>query len=114
MRNGRISLRITLFLTFQRVHQIIDLSLSGLRSLTGYIYENIHFDFLRPGSLIKIFDNFVASNWKSTSPYLHAAQEFTKNVSDWNYNIFGNIFQQKRRLLARIGGVQKVLERHEA
>ena len=41
-----------------------------------------------------------------------ALADFTTRVSSWNKLEFGNIFHQKRRLLARINGVQKALARH--
>jgi hypothetical protein len=41
-----------------------------------------------------------------------ALVDFTTRVSSWNKLEFGNIFHRKRRLLARINGVQKALARH--
>lgn len=35
----------------------------------------------------------------------------TEKLREWNKDTFGNIFQQKRRLFARIEGIQLALER---
>lgn len=37
-------------------------------------------------------------------------EEFKTNLWTWNREVFGNIFKRKRRILARIGGIQKALE----
>lgn len=34
-------------------------------------------------------------------------------LSKWNKDVFEHIFQKKKRLLARIGGIQKVWDKHE-
>lgn len=38
-----------------------------------------------------------------------ALNNFTVLVKQWNKNEFGNIFAQKKRLLAKINGTQKAL-----
>ena len=38
-----------------------------------------------------------------------ATKNFTKRVRKWNTDVFGNVFAKKRRVLARINGVQKSL-----
>lgn len=37
---------------------------------------------------------------------LEAIETFTKDVSKWNRNSFGNLFHQKKHLLARLDGIQ--------
>lgn len=37
-------------------------------------------------------------------------EEFKTNLWTWNREVFGNIFKRKRRILARIDGIQKALE----
>ena len=41
------------------------------------------------------------------SRFVHAAQV-------WNREVFGNIFQRKRRLMARINGIQEALENYSS
>ena len=36
---------------------------------------------------------------------------FQDNLKDWNVNVFGNIGKRKRRLLARLNGIQRSLNR---
>ncbi|KAH9730831.1 putative ribonuclease H protein [Citrus sinensis] len=57
------------------------------------------------------FENFMENNWNNDVSYYQAASKFTKQVQQWNKDTFGNILQRKKGLLARIGGVQRALER---
>ena len=43
------------------------------------------------------------------SPLKAATANFTKKVRKWNYEVFGNLFARKKRVLARLNGVQKEL-----
>ncbi|KAH9791596.1 putative ribonuclease H protein [Citrus sinensis] len=56
------------------------------------------------------FGEFVSNAWINSLPYLNAADIFVKKALEWNRDHFGNIFQKKRRILLRLGGIQKVLE----
>ena len=47
--------------------------------------------------------------WYGDRPLLFAISEFTIRVKKWNQEVFGNLFARKRRVLARLGGVQKAL-----
>ena len=38
--------------------------------------------------------------------------EFCQKTNVWNKTVFGNILARKKRVLARIGGIQKALETH--
>jgi len=42
---------------------------------------------------------------------MNTVNSFVDKVSDWNKNVFGNIFVRKRKLLNRLEGVQRALER---
>ncbi|KAF8390857.1 hypothetical protein HHK36_023156 [Tetracentron sinense] len=56
------------------------------------------------------FGKFVVDHWdisKGTLPLLMA--KFVEAVQEWNRSTFGNIFHNKRRLLARIEGAQKAM-----
>lgn len=38
-----------------------------------------------------------------------AITEFFKKAKKWNFEVFGNLFARKRRVLARLNGTQKTL-----
>ncbi|KAH9649731.1 putative ribonuclease H protein [Citrus sinensis] len=42
--------------------------------------------------------------------YNDVAKSFTLKALDWNRNVFGNIFWRKKRLLAKLGGIQRALK----
>lgn len=42
----------------------------------------------------------------------HCTQGFSLKLEAWNKDMFGNIFQRKKRNLLRLEGVQRSLERH--
>lgn len=56
------------------------------------------------------FKDLVGKTWKPQSNMFLAAKNFKKEVSVWNRRVFGNITQKKRKLLARIAGVNNKLE----
>ena len=51
----------------------------------------------------------VEEAWYRDRPLLSAISEFTTKVKKWNHEVFGNLTTWKRRVLARLGGVQKAL-----
>ena len=55
------------------------------------------------------FPKVVEDAWSGDRSLLAAISEFTTRVKKWNYEVFGNLFARKRRVLARLGGVQKAL-----
>lgn len=56
------------------------------------------------------YKNFIEHSWESSQGFMNSIQSFTDKIQVWNKEVFGNIFQQKNKLYARIGGVQKILE----
>ena len=46
------------------------------------------------------FGDFMHDNWHRNMPYSQAAFIFTSKVATWNREVFGNIFKQKKELLA--------------
>ncbi|KAH9725610.1 putative ribonuclease H protein [Citrus sinensis] len=68
------------------------------------------FRFLAAWLTDNSFGEFVSNAWINSLPYLNAADIFVKKALEWNRDHFGNIFQKKRRILVRLGGIQKVLE----
>ncbi|KAK4490473.1 hypothetical protein RD792_001150, partial [Penstemon davidsonii] len=55
----------------------------------------------------------VAAIWKDAPSIFGAIDRLPKIMREWNRNSFGNIFENKRRLLARINGIQKCLCQEE-
>ncbi|XP_052287360.1 uncharacterized protein LOC127898893 [Citrus sinensis] len=60
------------------------------------------------------FKDFVATSWDRNVTYMEAANLFRLKVMDWNRQQFGNIFWRKRRLMARLGGIQRALEKYSS
>ncbi|KAH9736450.1 putative ribonuclease H protein [Citrus sinensis] len=57
------------------------------------------------------FNNIVKQTWDPQASYSDAASIFVKEVQVWNREVFGNIFQRKRILMARINEIQAALEK---
>ena len=72
--------------------------------------RNRPFHFLATWLTHDHFSNFVKQVWNSKIHYNAATSQFVQEVQAWNRNVFGNIFQRKRRLMARINGIQATLE----
>ena len=51
----------------------------------------------------------VQKAWARTDCLQEAISKFSNDASDWNERQFGNIFEKKRRIMARLGGIQKAL-----
>ena len=58
----------------------------------------------------KRFGSFVNGNWNKGANFLEAVIDFTNQTRRWNKESFGNIIYRKWKLLARIGGIQRILE----
>ncbi|KAJ4832557.1 hypothetical protein Tsubulata_000126 [Turnera subulata] len=56
------------------------------------------------------FASFVDSTWDRQCNSVEAIQKFIPAVHDWNKRVFGNILRRKKRLLARLAGIQRFLE----
>ena len=55
------------------------------------------------------FPNVVNQAWKQPRKLMEAIKVFSRQASLWNKNQFGNIFQKRKRVLARLNGVQRAL-----
>ncbi|XP_024042019.1 uncharacterized protein LOC112099143 [Citrus clementina] len=64
------------------------------------------FQFLAAWLTDERFGSFVNGSWN----FLEAVADFTQQTRRWNKDIFENIIYRKRKLLARIGGIQRILE----
>ncbi|XP_056697424.1 uncharacterized protein [Spinacia oleracea] len=61
------------------------------------------------------FGEFFLNNWRiADNNFLRGRQNFLANIKNWNTNVFGNLNKQKRRLLARINGIQIALAKYHS
>ncbi|KAK9169574.1 hypothetical protein Syun_001714 [Stephania yunnanensis] len=58
------------------------------------------------------WQKFVKECWDDTKPLHEALTLFSDQATKWNREVFGNIFHRKRRILARLRGIQKAFETH--
>ena len=77
-------------------------------------HGNRPFRFLASWLTNDQFNNFVKQTWDPQASYSDAASNFVKEVKVWNREVFGNIFQRKRVLMARINGIQAALENYSS
>ena len=56
-----------------------------------------------------LFGKLLLDNWTDHFDLEGNLQQFTEVVKIWNKEIFGNIFQRKARIEARLKGIQKAL-----
>lgn len=60
------------------------------------------------------FSEFVSKTWTtSDGNFFEKSKCLSKAIMQWNFDVFGNIFTRKRRLLARIGGIQRDRDRSD-
>lgn len=60
------------------------------------------------------FFEFVSKTWTtSDGSFFEKSKCISKAMMQWKFDVFGNIFIRKRRLLARIGGIQRARDRSE-
>ncbi|KAJ8752712.1 hypothetical protein K2173_007022 [Erythroxylum novogranatense] len=51
----------------------------------------------------------LLTHWDNTEALPHMLLQWRDRLQDWNREVFSNIFRQKRRVLSRLGGVQRAL-----
>ena len=56
------------------------------------------------------FEAVVQENWHSSSPLVPKLQNLTVVLTTWNKEVFGNLFRRKRKLWARLEGIQQRME----
>ena len=47
--------------------------------------------------------------WNQSRNLPDSIEKFTSEATQWNKHHFGNIFVKKRRLMARLNGIQRVI-----
>ncbi|XP_021757131.1 uncharacterized protein LOC110722174 [Chenopodium quinoa] len=55
------------------------------------------------------FKEFVSQKWDSNGTLMSSLSKLSTDLQCWNRDVFGNVFKQKRNLMARIAGVQRKL-----
>ncbi|KAK9205957.1 hypothetical protein WN943_016228 [Citrus x changshan-huyou] len=68
------------------------------------------FQFLAAWLTDEMFGSFFNGCWNKGANFLDAVADFTTQTMRWNKEIIGNIIYRKQNLLARIGGIQRILE----
>lgn len=58
------------------------------------------------------FPKFVKDSWDQDQALSEAITNFTRKAKQWNVDVFGNIFNRKKRVIARLNGAQKALANH--
>ena len=71
--------------------------------------SNKPFRFHTMWLLHPIFPKVVEEAWFDGHSLSFAISNFSKRAQKWNSEVFGNLFARKRRVLARLGGVQKAI-----
>ena len=58
------------------------------------------------------FPSLVQNSWGHDTPLNSAIPTFTNRANQWNREVFRNLFARRRKVLARLNGVQKALANH--
>ncbi|XP_057428997.1 uncharacterized protein LOC130722320 [Lotus japonicus] len=65
------------------------------------------FKFLAAWSQHPEFQDLIKNNWRASSSWQGNITNCTETLMEWNKLVFGDIFRTKKRLLARMEGIQK-------
>lgn len=57
------------------------------------------------------FRDFFISHWQANDLLMNSLESFKGEVTRWNREVFGFIERRKKRLLLRLGGIQRALDR---
>ncbi|WRX27563.1 Reverse transcriptase domain - like 10 [Theobroma cacao] len=76
----------------------------------GVIERSLRFQFQATWLSHSKFNDFVKQNWEFSSDIQGALKMFSDSACVWNKEVFGNIFSRKKRILARLGGIERELE----
>ena len=58
------------------------------------------------------FLGVVQEAWGQARPLQESIENFSRKAVDWNKYHFGNIFGRKKRVMARLNGIQKAIAAH--
>ncbi|EOY08302.1 Uncharacterized protein TCM_022640 [Theobroma cacao] len=80
----------------------------------GVTDQSLRFQFQAAWLSHSKFSDFVKQNWDSSSDIQGALKKFSDSAHVWNREVFGNIFSEKKRILARLLGIEKELETRQS
>lgn len=55
------------------------------------------------------FQEFIHSKWNQSTPLTTSLMSLSVDLQNWSKEVFHNIFREKRHLMARLAGIQKLL-----
>lgn len=108
----------TAWRTTFRSHSVIHIPIQTFDHYVLWFRTNImddrqkkrnYFKFLSSWLDHSDFRNQVLTNWQHTSLWNDNIFRLSNALKKWNRDVFGNIFQKKRRILSRLEGINKVL-----
>ena len=76
---------------------------------TGWNYRFRPFKFQRFWLSDVTFPKVVENAWSQNIGLTEAIDIFQREATIWNKSHFGNIFARKRKIMARLNGIQRVL-----
>lgn len=79
---------------------LINRTCSGARP---FLFQRVwlaHLDFM----------SFVGNKWNVINGFSNGVKRLARDLSNWNREVFSNIFRKKKSLLARIAGIQRTLD----
>ncbi|KAJ1424507.1 Endonuclease/exonuclease/phosphatase superfamily [Sesbania bispinosa] len=86
-------------------HKVLCIDTSPVHNLS----VSYSFKFLASWLEDNSFKNVVLESWGDNRNWRDAVLIFQRDVMEWNKQSFGNIFQKKRRVLARLEGINRCL-----
>lgn len=75
------------------------------------VWKETNFFFQSAWLTHETFSKLVEDTWKMGMDWSEAVNSFTSAAKVWNYNVFGNIFRKKERILKRLEGIDRAIER---
>lgn len=60
----------------------------------------------------KGFSNMVEDSWRQDVSFMGNVESTARALDKWNQEVFGNIFHRKKKLMARLSGIQSALVRN--
>lgn len=88
---------------------IVDLGLKVSRTLQDRLFR------LQAACLSHdSFPQLVRESWTPGTNWSVGCEAFKSNAIKWNQNVFGNIFQRKRRVINRLKGIESSISRGDA
>ncbi|KAJ9186725.1 hypothetical protein P3X46_002268 [Hevea brasiliensis] len=85
-----------------------------LNTLGASHASNRPFKFQAAWMTHELFGQFMLDKWSRSSDLKSSLSGLAADLKDWNFHVFGNVYKQKRQLVARIDGIQHYLENRQS